>query len=123
MLLARLFGPIAITWFGSPAFKGRSIASAASPDLYPLHFSSLRLNTCTSVPNPSPTVPLAMSTETTKVRAKVAALNASLDKLETELAPLLDKPLAETLAGLEPIEKARLQTLLPYIIYDLSFSE
>ena len=64
-----------------------------------------------------------MSTETTKVRAKVAALNASLDKLETELAPLLDKPLAETLAGLEPIEKARLQTLLPYIIYDLSFSE
>ena len=64
-----------------------------------------------------------MSTETTKVRAKVAALNASLDKLETELAPLLDKPLAETLAGLEPIERARLQTLLPYIIYDLSFSE
>ncbi|KAI5897761.1 uncharacterized protein SCHCODRAFT_02489744 [Schizophyllum commune H4-8] len=62
-----------------------------------------------------------MSTETTKVRAKVAALNASLDKLETELAPLLDRPLAETLAGLEPIEKARLQTLLPYIIYDLSF--
>ncbi|KAL1677690.1 hypothetical protein EV122DRAFT_213710 [Schizophyllum commune] len=62
-----------------------------------------------------------MSTETTKVRAKVAALNASIDKLETELAPLLDKPLAETLAGLEPIEKARLQTLLPYIIYDLSF--
>ncbi|KAL1760872.1 hypothetical protein FB107DRAFT_269582 [Schizophyllum commune] len=62
-----------------------------------------------------------MSTETTKVRAKVAALNASLDKLETELAPLLNKPLAETLAGLEPIEKARLQTLLPYIIYDLSF--
>ncbi|KAL1748929.1 Sas10/Utp3/C1D family-domain-containing protein [Schizophyllum fasciatum] len=62
-----------------------------------------------------------MSTETAKVRAKVAALSASLDKLERELAPLLDRPLAETLAGLEPIEQARLQTLLPYIIYDLSF--
>lgn len=62
-----------------------------------------------------------MSTETKKARAKVAALSASLDKLEAELNPLFEKPLADTLAGLGPIEQARLQTLLPYVIYDLSF--
>lgn len=62
-----------------------------------------------------------MSTKLT-VRRKVAAVDASLDELERELQPLLSQSLPETLLGLETIQQAKLQTLIPYLLYDLVFS-
>lgn len=56
------------------------------------------------------------------VRRKVAAVDASLDELEHELEPLLSQSLPETLLGLETIQQAKLQTLIPYLLYDLVFS-
>ncbi|KAF4573345.1 hypothetical protein EYR36_007856 [Pleurotus pulmonarius] len=55
------------------------------------------------------------------VRRKVAAVDASLDQLERELEPLLSQSLPETLLGLETIQQAKLQTLIPYLLYDLVF--
>ena len=63
-----------------------------------------------------------MATGTDKVKAKLAALTASFDDLETLLEPLLAQTLPETLVGLEPIQQAKLQTILPYLVYDLIFS-
>ncbi|KAF8204415.1 Sas10/Utp3/C1D family-domain-containing protein [Mycena galopus ATCC 62051] len=62
-----------------------------------------------------------MTTETTKLKAKLASLTASLDTLESNLAPLFAQTLPETTLALAPIEQAKLQTLLPYIVYDLVF--
>lgn len=63
-----------------------------------------------------------MATDTAKVAAKLAALTASFDDLEALLEPLFADPLPETLLALEPLQQAKLQTLLPYIVYDLIFS-
>lgn len=65
---------------------------------------------------------LIMATDTAKVAAKLAALTASFDDLEALLEPLFADPLPETLLALEPLQQAKLQTLLPYILYDLIFS-
>ncbi|KAJ7805144.1 Sas10/Utp3/C1D family-domain-containing protein [Mycena olivaceomarginata] len=62
-----------------------------------------------------------MTTETTKLKAKLASLTSSLDGLEATLAPLFAQTLPETTLALAPIEQAKLQTLLPYIVYDLVF--
>ncbi|KAJ6520342.1 Sas10/Utp3/C1D family-domain-containing protein [Mycena sanguinolenta] len=62
-----------------------------------------------------------MTTDTTKLKAKLASLTASLDGLESTLAPLFEQTLPETTLVLAPIEQAKLQTLLPYIVYDLVF--
>ncbi|KAF7337689.1 Nuclear nucleic acid-binding protein C1D [Mycena sanguinolenta] len=62
-----------------------------------------------------------MTTETTKLKARLASLTASLDGLESSLAPLFAQTLPETTLALAPIEQAKLQTLLPYIVYDLVF--
>ncbi|KAJ7665201.1 Sas10/Utp3/C1D family-domain-containing protein [Mycena polygramma] len=62
-----------------------------------------------------------MTTETTKLKAKLASLTSSLDGLESSLAPLFAQTLPETTVALTPIEQAKLQTLLPYIVYDLVF--
>lgn len=64
----------------------------------------------------------AMTSETNKVKAKLAALSASFDDLEAELEPLFFQTLPETIIGLESIQKAKLQTVLPYLVYDLIFS-
>lgn len=64
----------------------------------------------------------AMTSETNKVKAKLAALSASFDDLEAELEPLFSQTLPETIIGLESIQKAKLQTVLPYLVYDLIFS-
>ncbi|KAF9502202.1 hypothetical protein BDN71DRAFT_1378960 [Pleurotus eryngii] len=61
-----------------------------------------------------------MSTKLT-VRRKVAVVDTSLDELERELQPLLSQSLPETLLGLETIQQAKLQTLIPYLLYDLVF--
>ncbi|KAJ7070494.1 Sas10/Utp3/C1D family-domain-containing protein [Mycena amicta] len=62
-----------------------------------------------------------MTTETTKLKAKLSALNASLSTLEDAIAPLLEQTLAETIVGLTSLEQAKLQTLIPYLVYDLVF--
>ncbi|EGO31076.1 hypothetical protein SERLADRAFT_376679, partial [Serpula lacrymans var. lacrymans S7.9] len=62
-----------------------------------------------------------MTSETTKLQAKLATLNVSLDELETQLEPLFAKSLPETVVGLETIQQAKLQVLLPYLVYDLVF--
>lgn len=62
-----------------------------------------------------------MASDEDRLRAKVANLNASLDELETQLEPLFTKSLPETLVALETIQQAKLQVILPYVIYDLVF--
>ncbi|KAJ7103019.1 Sas10/Utp3/C1D family-domain-containing protein [Mycena belliarum] len=62
-----------------------------------------------------------MTTETTKLKAKLDSLTASLSGLESTLAPLFAQTLPETTVALTPIEQAKLQTLLPYLVYDLVF--
>ncbi|KDR85659.1 hypothetical protein GALMADRAFT_84695 [Galerina marginata CBS 339.88] len=63
-----------------------------------------------------------MNAETAKVKAKLAALSSSFDDLESLLEPLFAQTLPETLVGLEPLQQAKLQTVLPYVAYDLIFS-
>ncbi|KAJ7492127.1 Sas10/Utp3/C1D family-domain-containing protein [Mycena latifolia] len=62
-----------------------------------------------------------MTTETTQLKAKLDSLTASLSGLESTLAPLFAQTLPETTVALTPIEQAKLQTLLPYLVYDLVF--
>lgn len=62
-----------------------------------------------------------MASDEDRLRAKVANLNASLDELETQLEPLFTKSLPETLVALETIQQAKLQVILPYVLYDLVF--
>ncbi|KAG2138694.1 Sas10/Utp3/C1D family-domain-containing protein [Suillus bovinus] len=62
-----------------------------------------------------------MASDEDKLRAKVAKLNTSLDELETQLEPLFTKSLPETLVALETIQQAKLQVILPYVLYDLVF--
>lgn len=63
-----------------------------------------------------------MAASTSKVSAKISALESSLDELEAQLEPLFAQTLPETLAGLEKIQQAKLQVALPYLVYDLIFS-
>lgn len=62
-----------------------------------------------------------MTSDEDRLRVKVASLNASLDELETQLEPLFTKSLPETLVALETIQQAKLQVVLPYVLYDLVF--
>lgn len=50
-------------------------------------------------------------------------LNDGLDNLEELLKPLLSKPLQDTQETLEPLQKARLNTLIGYIVHDLVWSK
>jgi exosome complex protein LRP1 len=63
-----------------------------------------------------------MTSQTEKAKAKLATLSSSLDDLEAHLEPLFAQTLPETVLGLEPIQQAKLQTVLPYLVYDLVFS-
>lgn len=56
-----------------------------------------------------------------EIPAKLAALNVSLDELEAKLEPLFSQTLPESVVGLEKIQQAKLQVLLPYVVYDLIF--
>ncbi|EPT03438.1 hypothetical protein FOMPIDRAFT_1116381 [Fomitopsis schrenkii] len=62
-----------------------------------------------------------MDADSQRLRAKVAALNNSLDDLESQLEPLMAQTLPESLVGLETIQQAKLQVALPYLVYDLIF--
>ena len=63
-----------------------------------------------------------MTAETSKIKSKLAALSASFDDLEAHLEPLFSQPFPETIIALEPLQQAKLQTLIPYLVYDLIFS-
>ncbi|KAF8899218.1 Sas10/Utp3/C1D family-domain-containing protein [Infundibulicybe gibba] len=63
-----------------------------------------------------------MASDTKKLLGKIATLNTSLDELDTLLEPLFSRTLPETTANLEPLQRAKLQTVLPYLIYDLVFT-
>jgi len=65
----------------------------------------------------------SMTAETSRIKTKLSNLNALLSDLESQLDPILSKPLPETIVGLELIQQAKLQTVLPYLVYDLVFSE
>ncbi|KAF8559939.1 C1D-domain-containing protein [Imleria badia] len=62
-----------------------------------------------------------MSTDTTKIRSKLARLDKSLDELESQLEPLFAQSLPETLLALDTIQQAKLQVIIPYVVYDLVF--
>lgn len=63
-----------------------------------------------------------MSKSLEKLQSKLLATNDALDELEDALEPLLARPLAETLSELDNAQKAQMNVLLPYIVYDLIFS-
>ncbi|KAG6380787.1 hypothetical protein JVT61DRAFT_5171 [Boletus reticuloceps] len=62
-----------------------------------------------------------MSTDTTKIRSKLAKLDTSLDALESQLEPLFAQSLPETLLALDTIQQAKLHVVIPYVVYDLVF--
>ncbi|KAH0591239.1 Nuclear nucleic acid-binding protein C1D [Termitomyces sp. J132] len=62
-----------------------------------------------------------MASLTERAKGKLAALSTSFDELEEVLEPLFAQTLPETIVGLEPIQQAKLQTVLPYLVYDLVF--
>ena len=62
-------------------------------------------------------------TDTSKLRARVAALDKLLDDFDGQLDDLLAKSLPETLLGLDTIQQAKLQVTIPYLVYDLVISE
>ncbi|TEB38639.1 C1D-domain-containing protein [Coprinellus micaceus] len=62
-----------------------------------------------------------MSIEIPKLKSRVAAFSNSLDELESVLEPLFTQSLPETVVNLEPLQQAKLQTDVPYVIYDLVF--
>jgi exosome complex protein LRP1 len=64
-----------------------------------------------------------MSTDEGRIKKKLSALSNSLDDLEAILEPLFSKSFPETVLGLETIQQAKLQTVLPYLVYDLIFSK
>jgi exosome complex protein LRP1 len=63
-----------------------------------------------------------MDTETNRLKAKLSTLNESLDGIEAQLESLLAQTLPETIVGLETMQQAKLQVVLPYVVYDLVFS-
>jgi exosome complex protein LRP1 len=62
-----------------------------------------------------------MSDDTRKIKRKLSALASSLDDLETDLSALLSQSLPEVILGLETIQQAKLQVVIPYLVYDLVF--
>ncbi|KAJ3857255.1 Sas10/Utp3/C1D family-domain-containing protein [Lentinula lateritia] len=63
------------------------------------------------------------SAETRKAKSRLKVLSSSLTEIEAAIAPLLsgERTLPEILLALEPLEQAKLQTALPYLVYDLIF--
>ncbi|RXW24564.1 hypothetical protein EST38_g1269 [Candolleomyces aberdarensis] len=62
-----------------------------------------------------------MSVEISKLKSRVSAFSNSLDDLESVLDTLFSQTLPETVVNLEPLQQAKLQTDVPYVIYDLVF--
>jgi exosome complex protein LRP1 len=64
---------------------------------------------------------IIMSDDARKVRRKLSALTKSLDDLETILASLLSQSLPDLIIDLDTIQQAKLQVVIPYLVYDLVF--
>lgn len=64
-----------------------------------------------------------MTSETQDLKLKLQSFSSDFSDLEDQLAPLFTQSLSETLVNLEPIQEAKLQTALAYIVYDLIFSQ
>ncbi|KAH7886205.1 hypothetical protein F5I97DRAFT_1808609 [Phlebopus sp. FC_14] len=62
-----------------------------------------------------------MSADTEKLRSKLSKLSKSFDELELQLDNLFSQSLAETLLGLDTIQQAKMQVIIPYVVYDLVF--
>ena len=63
-----------------------------------------------------------MSDDTLKIRRKISTLASSLDDLETSLTALSSQSLPDLVMGLDTIQQAKLQVVIPYLAYDLVFS-
>ena len=63
-----------------------------------------------------------MSDDTPKIRRKIFTLASSLDDLETSLTALSSQSLPDLVTGLDTIQQAKLQVVIPYLVYDLVFS-
>jgi hypothetical protein len=62
-----------------------------------------------------------MSDDTLKIKRKLSALMSSLDDIEAGLSTLLSQSLPEVILGLDTIQQAKLQVVIPYLVYDLVF--
>ncbi|KAH9050545.1 hypothetical protein EDB84DRAFT_1613115 [Lactarius hengduanensis] len=62
-----------------------------------------------------------MSDDTLKIKKRLSTLSSSLDELENGLAAMLSQSLPELLLGLDTIQQAKLQVVIPYLVYDLVF--
>jgi exosome complex protein LRP1 len=62
-----------------------------------------------------------MSDDTLKIRRKISTLTSSLDDLETTLTELTSQSLPDLVVGLDTIQQAKLQVVIPYLVYDLVF--
>jgi exosome complex protein LRP1 len=62
-----------------------------------------------------------MSDDTLKIRRKISTLTNALDDLETNLTTLSSQSLPELVIGLDTIQQAKLQVVIPYLVYDLVF--
>jgi len=63
-----------------------------------------------------------MTSETENLKLKLQSLISAFSDLEDQLSPIFAQSLPETLVHLEPIQQAKLQTALAYVVYDLIFS-
>jgi exosome complex protein LRP1 len=63
-----------------------------------------------------------MTSETQNLKLRLQSLSSAFSDLEDQLAPLFAQSLPETLVDLDPIQAAKLQTVLAYVVYDLIFS-
>lgn len=52
-------------------------------------------------------------------KAALKKVDGALDELEATLEPLLEKPLHETLAGLDRLQQAKLCATIPYVVNNL----
>lgn len=62
-----------------------------------------------------------MSDDTLKIKRRLSTLTRSLDDLETSLTALLSQSLPDLVIGLDTIQQAKLQVVIPYLVYDLVF--
>jgi exosome complex protein LRP1 len=62
-----------------------------------------------------------MSDDTLKIRRRISTLTGSLDDLETSLTELSSHSLPDLIIGLDMIQQAKLQVVIPYLVYDLVF--
>ena len=62
-----------------------------------------------------------MSDDTLKTKRKLSTLTNSLDDLETSLTALSSQYLPDLVIGLDTVQQAKLQVVIPYLVYDLVF--